>query len=211
MRLLGALLLLCAGVSAWLSIGDRMSPLALDLVELETGLGLPLYAPVGTLGVLLLIAGSATRRRPPAPPPAEAAPPSPAVITDGGDDASWVPAVIQRAQALQWEPGAALVLDAAAGVPFELRLMGMPQAAEHRSLQQLARFLAEIPTPPRARVTFSGSTAPADSRHHRVRAALRSAGAPEVRQVLRQGDSVDVTFASSGPCWVRRGRLFIDA
>lgn len=214
MRLLGAILLLCAGALGWLSIGDRMTPLALDLVELETTLGLPLYAPVGTLGALLLLAGFGARRPaalpspPPTHAPAPAAPGAAAAVTE--DDDAWVPAVIQKARSLTWEPGASLTLDAAEGVPFLLRLSGLPPAAEGRSLQALARFLSTIPTPPRVRVSFSGSSALSESHHHRVRNAMRAVTSPDRFQVLRQGDDVDVLFFHASPCWEKRGRLFID-
>ncbi|MFT4979445.1 MAG: hypothetical protein ACI8S6_005356 [Myxococcota bacterium] len=210
MRALGVLLLLLAGALAWLSIGDRMSPVALTVVEWETrlGLGLPLYIPATILGTLTLLASF--RRRPQA---ARRTSPTSAVVAPSlidADGEAWVPAVIRGAQALTWEPGASLLLDAAEGVPLALRLEGMPPAAEKRSLIALARFLAAIPTPPRARVIFVGSTALAASHHHRVRGALRQELGGEDLQVLRQGDEIDIVFFSADPRWAARGRLFLD-
>ncbi|CAN0453763.1 unnamed protein product, partial [Ectocarpus fasciculatus] len=101
-------------------------------------------------------------------------------------------------------------LDAVDGVPFQLRLEGMPPAAERRSVQALVRFLVEIPTPPRVRVTFRGSSALSESHHHRTRSAVRASFLPERFQVLRQADDVDVVFFDADACWARRGRLFID-
>ena len=44
MRNLAALLLIAGAVLAWFSLGDRMSAVALTLVELDAKAGLPLYA-----------------------------------------------------------------------------------------------------------------------------------------------------------------------
>jgi len=211
MRALGSLLLLLAAGLAWLSVGDRMSPTALSVVELDGQLGFPLYALSAGVG-LAMIAASALGRRPPGPRRAVRSPAPSMPVPDiaAGDDSQWVPAVVRAAQALRWPPGASLKLDAADGVPFELRLEGMPPAAEARSMTALVRFLASIPLPPRVRVSFHSSQGRVDSLHHKVRAAFRDRFPAESVQVLSQGEAVDVLFFAADPCWAARGRLFID-
>ena len=61
MRILGVLLLILAGGLAWLTVADRMSPLALSVVEWESMIGVPISAIAGLAG--LGLAGMRRRRR----------------------------------------------------------------------------------------------------------------------------------------------------
>lgn len=172
------------------------------IVEWETRLGFYFYQPLALLGLGVLAASlipkhsSAPQRRPTHR--------SQAVSTDGYPQGSnWAPAVFQGARQLTWEVGASLELERTPGTPFELILSQMPPASEQRSLEQLAQFVASIPTPPRVTVRFQGSQA-SNNVHHRVRAAMRQAFSPSDFQVLRQDTDVIIIFHRPDPRWGSR-------
>jgi hypothetical protein len=119
MRTLGIVFFLIGIACAYLSYIDRMSPLALDLVEQQQRLGLP-FASIGGLGILLVVGSFWGNRS--APPEGPAPRPRAAPLKLGAD---WKAEVHQRAAALQLEPGEH-ILHEQGGVPLCLVLTRMP-------------------------------------------------------------------------------------
>ena len=74
LRILGTLFILAAGGLAWLTWGDRMSPAALDVVELNGRLGIPIAIPLAGLGLLMLLASLRGRKQAPPRPRAQPRP-----------------------------------------------------------------------------------------------------------------------------------------
>jgi hypothetical protein len=195
-------MLLAAVGLGWLSIGDRVSPVALMVVEWETRIGIFFYQPLALVGLVSLgISIIPAREAAPRRRPSERAPQ--ATHSTYPEGVRWAPQVFQNARQLTWEIGASLELDRMPGTPFELKLSQMPPASEQRSLEQLARFIASIPTPHRVSVRFMGSQA-TNNAHHRVRAAVRQVFSPSDFQVLRQDQEVLIVFHTPDPRWDSR-------
>jgi hypothetical protein len=195
-------MLLAAVGLGWLSIGDRVSPVALMVVEWETRIGIFFYQPLALVGLVSLgISIIPAREAAPRRRPSERAPQ--ATHSTYPEGVRWAPQVFQNARQLTWEIGASLELERMPGTPFELKLSQMPPASEQRSLEQLARFIASIPTPHRVSVRFLGSQA-SNNVHHRVRAAMRQVFSPSDFQVLRQDQEVLIVFHSPDPRWDSR-------
>ena len=212
MRSAGVLLLILAGGLAWLTFADRMSPLALTVVEWESMIGVPLSAVVGIVGILCLIFGSRERA---APPPASAAQRRPArragiepSIQPTSSD--WVGDVIQRARALPLADGVQIKLDEGSGIPFTLFLERVTPEVERRSLDAFSSFLSSIPTPQRAKVVFIGNNTTGVPRQHSVKGSLRRVFHATAYQVVPQQNWVDVLFFAPDPCWAERPFLFLD-
>lgn len=205
------ILLLAAAVTAWLSVVDRTSPLALALVELEGRLGQPLWMPLAVAGAAALavrvLRHASRTARPSLPPPnrdiarmAARAASSPAIPAAPGG-ATWADAVRAQARALPVEPIGRVRLDDAPGVPFTLTLTSATPEQARRRLAVFAEFLAAIPTPPAARVRVVSSPDLEGPLHRLLGAELGRhfpAGACHVASVA---DGVDVRFARPDPRW----------
>ncbi|MFT5682071.1 MAG: hypothetical protein ACI8RZ_002989 [Myxococcota bacterium] len=211
LRAVGVLLLILTAGLAWLTLGDRMSPMALSVVEWESQIGLPLAPITGFAGIIALALGFRTRKKSPAPTPSRPQTHAPGVkptISPTAKD--WVSDVIGRAQALTLEDGASIKLDVGSDIPFTLHLERVTPAGERRSLDAFSTFLSTIPTPKRAKVLFIGSNATGVPRQHAVRGSLRRVFHATAFQVVAQQSEVDVLFFTPDPCWADRPFLFLD-
>ena len=215
MRIVGVVLLLGAGGLAWLTMVDRMSPLALSVVEWESRIGFPLASIVAIAGVISLIVGM--RKSTPLPPASPTSPPpgsrkaqpvierlNPAATVD------WVTEAIAMARALPLEDGARIKFDEGSGIPFTLHLERLTPEVERRSLDAFSGFLSTVPTPQRVKVVFIGSNATGVPRQHAVKGSLRRVFHAAALQVIPQQNWVDVLFFEPDPCWENRPFLFLD-
>ena len=214
MRSVGVLLLILAGGLAWLTIADRMSPLALTVVEWESMVGVPLSAVAGIVGILCLVL-AARERSTPAPiataaqrRPARRAGIEPSIQPT--TNSNWVGDVIQRARALPLAEGVQIKLDEGSGIPFTLFLERVTPEVERRSLDAFSSFLSSIPTPQRAKVVFIGNNTTGVPRQHAVKGSLRRVFHATAYQVVPQQNWVDVLFFAPDPCWADRAFLFLD-
>ena len=193
MRGLGILLLLAGMALAYLSYIDRMSPLAISVVEQDQRFGLPL-ASVGGIGILLLV-GSFLRQGP--APLSRPHPRSRLAPTPLGND--WKAEVHARAAALKLEPGAHIAHDST-GVVLSLVLSRMPPERVRRAIDSFCAFLAGIPAPPRVRIRFIDCPDAGIPRQHLVSGIARPHLA-ESFSVLAHEDSVDIRFLQPDPRW----------
>lgn len=193
MRTLGILFFIIGIACAYLSYIDRMSPLALDLVEQEQRLGLP-FASIGGLGILLIVGSFLGGRR--APPAPNISRPRAAPPKLGAD---WKAEVHQRAAALQLEPGAH-ILHEQGGVPLCLVLTRMPPERVRRAIDGFCAFLAGIPAPPRARIRFVDCPETGVPRQHLVAGIARPHLTDGFTTLLHE-DAVDLRFNQPDPRW----------
>jgi hypothetical protein len=207
-RVLSLLLLAIAGALAWLSLSDRRSPLALDVVEWDSRLGVPLWVALALTGALVLVLSflgrsSDTGSEATPSPPAGSGPPQAPGPTDRhtAPSAGWREEVVARARALSWEDGVSLALDAGPDLPFELRLRRATPERTRRSLGTLARFLSAIPSPGRVRVVFEGGLDGDHARNKLVEGILRQHFPPGDLRAVGTQDHVDVIFTRPDPRW----------
>ncbi|HND29185.1 MAG TPA: hypothetical protein PKY30_21315 [Myxococcota bacterium] len=186
------LIFLAVGL-AWLSYGDRMSPLAVTVVEVDQRLGVPANVIVGAVGVigLLLSLRNSIGSRDVAPPPRRA----PAQ----GLDTDWKRRVHEDAAGLPLEVGAHIEHDKA-GVALTLVLQRLPPERARRCIDVFCTFLARIPAPPRARIRFVDCADAGLPRHNIVQGiARRHLG--ESLHVTAHDDMVDIRFLQPDPRW----------
>lgn len=106
-----------------------------------------------------------------------------------------------RARALEWEPGVSLLLDDVERVPFTLVLDRVTPERVRRAADAYARFLADIPLPPRARLRFRDCPPAEGPRHKQVLGVFRRHFAADGFHVVGQEESVDVLFKTPASCW----------
>lgn len=203
MRVLGLLLLLAAMGLYGLSALDRRSPAALALVEQETRLGAPLWAPVAGVGAVLVLA-SLRRRRPEAPPPAPA-PRRVQAKAPSGEEQDWLAEARQRAASLPMGAGAEIQLNPGAQVPLELSLRGFTPERVRAAVDLFATFLVDLPTPPRARIRFVDCGPAPVPRHKQVQGALAAKLASGRFSAVGTSDAVELVFTQPDPRWTARG------
>ena len=193
-RSTSVLLLLIAAFLAYLSYVDRMSTLAITVVEWDHKLGVPLNAIVGAIGTIgfalsfrnLLRKPAVTRYSPRTAPPAASA-------TD------WRRRVHENAAALPLEPGAHISHDQA-GVALTLTLSRVPQERARRAIDSFCTFVAGIPAPPRVRIRFIDCPDTGLPRHQLVNGIARRHLGEELH-VTAVDDAVDIRFHHPDPRW----------
>ena len=198
MRVLGAVFLLVAAILFGLTHLDRQSTVALDVVELEGRLGVPLYSVAGALGVLAIAFGGKGRllgssqdgrRRRSAPRPRPRA-------VEG-----WLATARDRAHNLPMGEGASITLDPRRVPPLLLVLERLTPERARRAVEVYCELLATLPLPPRAGIQYRDCMRDGTPRQHHVTAALRRAIGGEGVKVVAQEDTVDIVFAEPDPCW----------
>lgn len=205
----GVLILVAAAVLAWLSVVDRVSPLAVQVVEWESAVHFPLWILLAVIGAALLANGLRPRPKPVAGrrqtvtrerqrrvqaeaegPPAEGPP------AEG-----WRSALDARARALSVEPQGRIKVDETVGVPYTLVLRNAtPQQARTR-FAAFAGLLSSMPTPPAARVRVESSPDIGGPIHKALAAELERFFPTDAFQVLSRSDGADVRFTRADPRW----------
>jgi len=209
---LGLVLLLTGGMLGYLTVVDRMSPVALYAVELDSTVGVPVWAVLLAVGALLMVrALFSGRKRPPVEQRLKrsyaaqqnedsqredrqrAAAPSGA----GGD---WRSDIFNQARALALEGGARVQLNRN-NAPVGLLLERSTTERARRNIEALARFLSTIPVPARARLTFKDCPTPGTPWGKLVEGAFRQHFAAGSFRVVSQRDEIDVLFSDPDPRW----------
>jgi len=207
--LLFSLLLLLAGGLWYLSEVDRLSTLAVTVVELEIRFGQKLWVlalvAAGVWGAVAL-GRAALARADRAPPRPAAAPPAPRPTAPLPSTGDWYADARRRADALPLAPTGEIRVDEGWDVPFTLRIRQATVEQTRRRLDAFAGFLTEIPTPHKARVTIESSPDITIAHHHLVNAHLKRRFSADRYYVMEHGGSVDIVFAEPDPRWAARTR-----
>jgi hypothetical protein len=202
-------LLLAALALAYLSVFDRMSTVALSLVEVESQFGFPFW-PVFALGGVGLLIARLIHARPkvrPAvrPPTRDAARTGAGLPAAGGAGASqggsWLEAIRQSAKGVSDDPMGKVRFDDAAGVPIVLVLTAVTREQARRRVSSYAAWLATIPAPPAARIRVVSSPDLQGPLHGLFRGELAKHFAAEAFTVSSIHDGADVVFAWPDPRW----------
>ncbi len=214
MQALGTLLFIAAGVLFYLTKIDRMSPYALDLVEIEQKLRFIDLWSIAAIGGLLLWTPSFLQRflaRAPTGPsraghrPAQqraAGMPLSGPQAGGlGGGGSWREAIMGRIRHWDGGAGARLLVDQAHGVPLTLLLEHLSPRHCERAVRELGMLLQTVPLPPRVRVSFEHCPEGPAPRHHLVSRALGGVLPPSSFKAVASADQVDVMFFAPDPRW----------
>ena len=214
--------LVLAAVLAWLSLADRMSPLAMYVVELEAAIGVALWIPFGVIGAAMLAWASRVRPKEimqrretqesqrhrvsePGRPPRASVQHSPGVSLGlGSDAAGWRTVIDTRALRLPVGPQGKMRIDEVPEVPYTLVLTGVtPQQARNR-LALFAELLSGMPTPPVARVRLESAPDVGGPIHKLLSAQLSRFFALGTFHVVSRSDGADIRFAQPDPRWSDR-------
>ncbi len=227
MRPLALLFLASSAALWWLSVMDRVSPIALSVVELETRLGCKLYLASAGLGLLLFLSSilrpsnrgrSVSTSRAAASSAQQESPwqsrqgsgssqhaPDPflprGTSKTTAEQGEWLRDAVRQARSLRLEPGATVKLDDAANVPFALLLEGLTPERVRRAVDAFAGFLLRIPTPTRARVHFIDCLRSPVPQHRQINGLFRRHFAAGDFRVVSQESWVDVLFTHPDPRW----------
>lgn len=220
MRAVGLGLLVAAAALGWLSFGDRTSAVALNIVEWDSRLGVPVAAVVGGLGLLLVIFGGGRSRsasaaasgrpavsvqgrggRAPVGAPTAVAPPHAA---PSRADEGWLAALQGRAGELPLEAGARLLIEPGRTPPVQLLLERVTPERARRTVEVFTEFLSTIPTPPRASIEFRACPHAGPPRTAMVTAALRRYFSGESFVATQHEETVEVVFHAPDGRWRER-------
>jgi len=205
----GLLLLMLGAALAWLSLGDRMSPLAMYVVELDGVVGIPLFGPALVLGAALTLralfadAGSSAvsaRHQPRLQRPPSGATRGAPATRDAPSGNDWRDLVFAQARSLPLESGCRLQLGRP-GAPVALLIERCTVEQARRSARTLARFLSTAPVPPRVRVTIRDCPPPATPWGHLIEGIFREFFPRGAFRSVGQGDSVELLFSDPDPRW----------
>lgn len=187
-------LLLVAGILAYLSYVDRMSTIAITVVEWDQRLGIPLNAIVGAVGTIGLLLSFRDAFK--TPVQTRYSPRSRPAMPTAGD---WKQRVHENAAALNLEQGAHITHDQA-GVALTLTLSRAAPERARRTIDTFCAFVAGIPVPPRVRIRFVDCPDTGLPRHQLVNGIARKHLGDELH-VTGVDDAVDIRFHHPDPRW----------
>lgn len=203
-RFLPFVVVALATAAAWyLGEVDRLSPLAMTVVELQTTLGAPPWWIGAGLTALAALGVVLRPKRAPAVAPKREAPAAVAKLPTAGQD--WYEVAAAAARALPLSPQGRLRLDEAPGLPFTLVLRGATMEQARRRIELYAGLLAAIPTPPRGRVYVESSPDVTMSHQLLVAAAFKPHHPADSFVARASGGAVDIVFSRPDPRWATRG------
>ena len=211
MNRIGAILLVAGALLYAVSELDRRSELALWIVELDSGLPLPswMLALIGGSVIKFLGRGRVPRSKSFAiePQPENTSPVHAPRPLQDLDSSSKRMELREAADGLDLPRGASIVIDKVKNVPFTLRLERTTPEASRRSMDIFAAFLAGVPTPRRASVSYVDVMESGVPKQNQVMGALRKYIPAGAVNVTSQLESVDITFASPDSFWEKNANL----
>ena len=205
-RSLGIVCLFAAVASAWLVTSDRRSLLALQLVEWESVLRVPVYVALGvTGGVLVFLSPRKTRfratQRPRRPPMSQPKRQRESGQRHHQSSDGWLADLQASAERIEFEAGVRITIDTSQAFPLTMTLEHMPTERSRRAVTSLGIWLSTRPYPPRLKVIFSDCPASAGFRHHQVAGALGVSISRADFHVVSHSDEVEVVFHQPGVMW----------
>jgi hypothetical protein len=209
MRALSAVSFAGAALAFFILLRARTSALGMILVEWETAVGVPPYVVLGGLGAALFFFGRAPRAAPlPSTPyrrTPDSSPPRPMPQDRAAEtfdpDRDWFEQAKESAKAIRWPVGARLSIDVSKPCPIELQLEQVPPERAKRAISLLGSWIASMPTPPRARISYQHCPEGGSPRHHQAAGALAQSIHRGQFKTLSDLDAVDVMFHQPDPRW----------
>ena len=213
MRQTGLLSILVCASSGYLLYLDRQSPLALDLVEVQSMVGIPIPAIFGFLGVgLVLWSLTHTKQTPPTRSSAytprtrtQPTPTTPNHTTTTKEQppptGNWWGQVRSSCNQITLPPGARITLEYDKPCPVYLYLEMAPSERCKRAIRSVAEWFATFSTPPRLRIEFDHCPEGPTPRHHMVNGALATHLDRGSFKVVTDRDAVEVLFHRPDPRW----------
>ena len=194
----------------YLSTIEQRSEYALQLIELESQIGVKLWIPLAILSVLAFF----LQRRnkgvnhhkthphprqdwPERPKPHKEQPMNAKVPIDE----DWRASCMQKIDGLQFPIGTKIIIDPGEGIPFELRMDRSTPEMVRQSLATFARFIDSIPTPSRVKITYLDVIPSGIPHNNQVMGAFRKYQHAENLMIRAYESEVDVRFLFPDPCW----------
>ncbi len=200
-RLASIAAVLAAAGSYYLLEVDRRSPRALDLVELQGQVGVPLWALLAGAGVVLWWLDGRSAR-PPATgaargPTRSAAQPDPPPTADG----DWYAAAVATAHGTAWEQGVRVSFAPLPDVDVMLVVQSGTAARIKRSVRAFAALLSTLPRPHRVRIQLRQCDTAGLDLCKEVDGIFHTFWPRGKLRVLQSGQEVDVLFQHPEPGW----------
>lgn len=210
MKWAGETLAVLTGGAFYLSTIEQRSEYALQLIELESQLGVKLWIPLAILSGLAFFlqrrnkGGKAHKTRsnprqdwPERPKPIEESP----LKSKAPVDEDWRAACMHKMAGLQFPQGTKILIDSGEGIPFELRMDRSTPEMTRQSLAIFARFIDSIPTPSRVKITYLDVIPSGIPYNNQVMGAFRKYQHAENLMIRAYESEVDVRFLFPDPSW----------
>ena len=213
MNRLAFFLVIASAAAAYIGFAERHSTLAVQLIELETALGVPPWIALGGGAIVAGIIAGLQRPATPEPRGPVRRSPGPSRPASGTPDGwsfegqDWHQNVVASAKSISLPAGARLTHNPRGTTPFELHLDNAPPERCKRAVTAIAQWLVSVPRPPRLRVHFHNCPEGGPPRHHQVAGALATAMARSEFKVTTGLESVDVLFLQPDSRWVSAAKL----
>ena len=213
MKRIAFLLVIASAAAAYVGFAERHSTLAVELIELETAIGVPPWIALGGGAIVAGIIAGFLRTATPAsrePIRRSTGPSRPALDSPDGwsfEGQDWHQNVVDSAKSISLPAGARLTHNSRGTTPFELHLDNAPPERCKRAVSAVAQWLVSVPRPPRLRVHFHNCPESGPPRHHQVAGSLATAMPRSEFKVTTGLDSVDVLFLQPDSRWVSTANL----
>jgi hypothetical protein len=198
--------------SAYLLYMDRVSTLSLHLVEVEQQIGLPLPGILLLIGFAwlglawrnsTLVNPTQTKRTSSSTKSGHTDATARVFITAEGGTPEWGLQIQASAKSIKLPVGARMELNLDNKFPIILTLEQAPNERCKRAITQVAKWLSNIPTPPRLKIIFNHCPEGGSPRHHQVSGAFAQSHDRAHFKVVRHLNEVDILFSHPNPQWTQ--------
>jgi len=192
---------------------DRSSPLALELVELQSDVPVPIWILLAGLGVLAGLLLHSPKPKPwtaPIQPRKRPPPPKPRMLTATMSDPyapapdekpDWYQKAVSQSQRLSWEQGVRMAWAPAPRIDVMLVCQSSTPARYKRSVEAFAEFLARHPNPRRVRIQARQCDLGSLNLNHEVNGIWRQHFEHGAYRVMVDERNVDLFFTEPAEGW----------
>ena len=213
--------LLGCAATGYLLYVDRQTPVALNVVELQSMVPIPVPGLLATLGALLMFlsftsqppaeTSSSRRRDVPKRTHPKAFPQndvsgrhsisSPGSESKQQTEETWWRELRISCNGITLPAGARITLEPTRPCPIILHLEMAPPERCKRAIRIVAAWFSSFSTPPRFRIAFDHCPEGPSPRHHMVNGAIANEMDRGAFKVISDRDSVEVLFHHPDPRW----------
>lgn len=203
----------------YITVIDQMifSELSFTIIEIQTGLKIPLWLIPIFLIFFLHMSKLLTRKREEEPPPRRSVLPRQTGLssienpTERAElSAEWKNNILDQIQTLNLPSGASIETDPFKGVPLCLKLERTTPQATRRALEEFARFLSQIPIPPRIFIKLLDTIKTEVPPKNLVRGAFQKHLNISELAIVSQMDGIDIRFHKPDSLWENDPNLGFD-